>query len=129
MYDYTVELSVPNFDNNETNQVFLGVFQLKNESHQYTSTILNFRFSTKIKRGEVKTFSLNNTDILDINHGNLLINKGTDNNFVYIPTKVDVEDLTNFEMSCTERNGLLNRGWNCFYWKLSAQHSGKILQR
>lgn len=65
---------------------------------------------------------------MDINHGNLLINKGTDNNFVYIPTKVDVEDLTNFEMSCTNRNGLLNRGWNCFYWKLSDQHSGKILQ-
>lgn len=136
--DYTVELCVPNSDdydphltligNNDIKKVFLGVFQLKTESRQYTSTILKFRFSTKIKRGEVKTFSLDSTDILDVNHRNLLINKGPDNNFVYIPTKVDVEDLTNFEMSCTDRNGLLNRGWNCFYWKLSDQHSGKILQ-
>ncbi|MDR1433251.1 MAG: hypothetical protein LBI61_02845 [Puniceicoccales bacterium] len=140
--DYSVELLIrpPNGGSaasltllafNDAQQSFskIGIFPIAiADGKSFPSKVLKLNFSTDLGAGEVKIFSLANSQPVNFDGGNAMSNVGGGQHFAYVDSGVPARGHSAFRLSCTNGNGNVNVGWNCFGWRLIHGQSGKILQ-
>ncbi|MDR3144084.1 MAG: hypothetical protein LBT64_01115 [Puniceicoccales bacterium] len=140
MSKYSVELCVPRtsahgasltlsaFGDAAQNFSKLGTYALANgDASGDMARILRLNFSTDLKAGEVKIFSLEDSQPIDPIGGNALHNSSDRSNFLRIDTAASSAGYSALGLACTNADGNANIGWNCFHWRLVDASSGKIL--
>ncbi|MDR1414123.1 MAG: hypothetical protein LBI56_04295 [Puniceicoccales bacterium] len=142
MANYSVELCVPCGDTNYTTSltlqgfndalqsyVKLGVFPLAHpDETSGMSKILKLNFATPMRAGEMRIFSLQSSQPMDIANGNLLGNADSLSNFIYLDTAIPSDGYSSAQLSCTSETGAINLHWNCFSWRLIHAQDAQLLQ-
>ncbi|MDR2628704.1 MAG: hypothetical protein LBC30_01795 [Puniceicoccales bacterium] len=124
----TIGLTLLGFNNVQQSFVNLVARNLTDpQPANDASPILKLRFFSSFRAGEIKIFSLANSQAIDWNKGNQLSGADDLSNFIYMDTGVSVGEYTTIRLQCRNANSGINKHWDCFYWRLKGD-DGKILQ-
>ncbi|MDR2436411.1 MAG: hypothetical protein LBD33_03860 [Puniceicoccales bacterium] len=89
--------------------------------------MFGIKFSDSFAPGEVKIFSLSTNDELGATRVTTAVS-GDYNNCFTIKTDIETSGFTEFIISCTDQNKVVNLNWQEFYMRLTHQSSRAILQ-
>ncbi|MDR1595361.1 MAG: hypothetical protein LBR91_00335 [Puniceicoccales bacterium] len=140
--DYVIELCVPyeklnyltsltllGFADSQGAFSKIGTFPLvHNVNGNPVSTILKLKFSTAIRAGEVRMFSLQNSQSIDCDSGNYMVNTDSRSKFLHIDTGKSASGFSAIKLICTNGKGNANMNWDCFNWRLIDSGTGNVLQ-
>ncbi|MDR1413749.1 MAG: hypothetical protein LBI56_02315 [Puniceicoccales bacterium] len=127
--NYTTSLTLQGFSDALQSYVKLGTFPLVYSDEQTNmSKILRLNFTTPMRAGEMRIFSLQSSQPIDIANGNTLGNVDSLSNFIHMDTGISAAGYSLAKLSCTNESGAINLHWNCFSWQLLSAQNRKILQ-
>ncbi|MDR2738024.1 MAG: hypothetical protein LBB18_03750 [Puniceicoccales bacterium] len=107
----------------------IGIFPLAQRFGQdYIARILRLNFSANFRPGEVKMFSVVNSQSLSPEGWNWLWNGDGVSGFLYVDTGKQAAKYDSIKIICTGIDGRVASGWDRFYLRLMDGQSGKILQ-
>jgi hypothetical protein len=122
-------LQIIGFDSEIAEYVQIGIFPLAQQLEQNSiARILKLNFTANLRPGEVKMFSLKNSQQLQINDGNNLANIDSIAGYAHIDCKIQPDKYNQIKVICSSADGRTEIGWDRFYWRLIDGKSGKILQ-